>query len=169
MLIRILLLGSGKLRNGPAGSAPPPVTMDTTEESITMPRRNRPSLCPGTALLSRAVVAISVLTLAAVLAGCSGYSGPPDIELAREGIAPEYHITYSGEDGKTVLELLREHVDAVVTEGSGDELLVTAINGIEGGVEGRYWLYYVNDQPGLISASRMPTVAGDSIEWLFVR
>jgi hypothetical protein len=134
-----------------------------------MPRRDRPSLCPRTALPSRAVVATSLLTLTAVLAGCSGYSGPPDIEVAREGIAPDYHIVYSGEDGKTVLELLREHAEEVVTEGSDDELLVTAINGIEGGVEGRYWLYYVNDQPGLISASRMTTVEGDSIEWLFVR
>ena len=57
----------------------------------------------------------------------------------------------------------------MVTEGLGDDLLVTAINGIEGGVEGRYWLYYVNEQAGQIAASRMTTVEGDSIEWLFAR
>lgn len=76
---------------------------------------------------------------------------------------------YAGEDGKTVLKLLQEHAEPVVTEGFGDELLVTAINGIEGGEEGRYWLYYVNEAAGLIAASRMSTVEGDSIEWLFVR
>ena len=68
-----------------------------------------------------------------------------------------------------MLELLEEHAESVVTEGRGDELLVTAINDIESGVEGRYWLYYVNEQAGQIAASRMTTVQGDSIEWLFAR
>ena len=105
--------------------------------------------------------------LAAV--SCGGYSGPPDIETARQGLRPEYRVVYDGVDGKTVLELLEEATESVVTEGRSDELLVTAINGIEGGVEGRYWLYYVNEQAGLIAASRMTTVEGDSVEWLFVR
>jgi hypothetical protein len=117
----------------------------------------------------RAVRTCLALLAIATAAACGGYSGPPAIEVAREGIAPEYHITYSGEDGKTVLELLQEHADSVVTEGSGDDLLVTAINGIEGGFEGRYWLYYVNERAGLIAASRMTTVEGDSIEWFFIR
>jgi len=133
---------------------------------------------PASRLLSRwrrsagpvgAIVGSAVLLLALIAVGCGGYSGPPDIEAARQGIAPEYRIVYDGEDGKTVLELLQQHADDVVTEGSGDELLVTAVNGIEGGVEGRYWLYYVNEQAGLIAASRMTTVEGDSIEWIFAR
>jgi len=118
---------------------------------------------------SGAVVGSAVFVLALIAAGCGGYSGPPDIETARQGIAPEYRIVYDGEDGKTVLELLQQHADDVVTEGAGDELLVTAVNGIEGGAEGRYWLYYVNEQAGLIAASRMTTVEGDSIEWIFAR
>lgn len=117
----------------------------------------------------RAVVAGSVVVVAAGIVACGGYAGPPDIESAREGLPPEYRIRYAGEDDKTVLDLLREHAESVVTEGGGEELLVTAINGIEGGVEGRYWLYYVNEEPGLISAARMRTVEGDSIEWLFAR
>lgn len=107
--------------------------------------------------------------LAIAVAACGGSAGPPDISAARQGIAPEYHIVYAGEDGKTVLDLLHEHAESVVTEGSGDGLLVTAINGHEGGFEGRYWLYYVNEQAGLISAGRMTTVEGDSIEWFFYR
>lgn len=118
------------------------------------------------ALAVRAVLASCALAAAVA---CGGSAGPPDIETARAGLPPEYRIVYDGEDGKTVLDLLREHADNVVTEGSGDELLVTAINGIEGGVEGRYWLYYVNEKAGLVAASRMTTVEGDSIEWLFAR
>ena len=126
-------------------------------------RRGRRAVATRAALVTLAVV----WTVAGV--GCGGYAGPPDIEAARQGISPEYRILYAGEDGKTVLELLREHAEPVVTEGFGDELLVTAINGVEGGVEGRYWLYYVNEAAGLIAASRMTTVEGDSVEWLFVR
>lgn len=121
------------------------------------------------AVASRVGLASLAAALTVVGVGCGGYAGPPDIEVARQGISPGYQIVYAGEDGKTVLELLREHAEPVVTEGFGDELLVTAINGIEGGVEGRYWLYYVNETAGLIAASRMNTVEGDSIEWLFAR
>lgn len=109
-----------------------------------------------------------LLSWMVVVAAC-GSSGPPPIAVAREGIAPEYHIVYAGEDGKTVLELLQEHAESVETEGLDDELLVTAINGHEGGFEGRYWIYYVNEQAGQIAASRMATVEGDSIEWFFIR
>lgn len=138
-----------------------------------MIRRSR-SLCRGgrrgrRAAAARVALATLVVALTLVGVGCGGYAGPPDIEIARQGISPEYRIVYAGEDGKTVLELLREHAEPVVTEGLGDELLVTAINGIEGGVEGRYWLYYVNEEAGLIAASRMTTVEGDAVEWLFVR
>lgn len=120
-------------------------------------------------MATRVALASLAVALSVVGVGCGGYAGPPDIEVARQGISPEYRIVYAGEDGKTVLELLKEHAEPVVTEGFGDELLVTAINGIEGGVEGRYWLYYVNEEAGLIAAGRMTTVDGDSIEWLFAR
>lgn len=98
-----------------------------------------------------------------------GSSGPPPIEEAREGIPAAYHIVYAGEDGKTVLELLQEHAGSVVTESHGDDILVTNINEVEAGFEGRYWVYYVNEQAGAVAANRMDTVEGDSIEWLFVR
>lgn len=116
-------------------------------------------------LARRAAVA---LLLASIAVGC-GSSGPPDIETARAGLPDRYRIVYEGEDGKSVLDLLREHADSVVTETQGDDVLVTAINGIEHGVEGRYWVYYVNEQPGQVAANRMTTVKGDSIEWLFAR
>ncbi len=118
---------------------------------------------------SRIAVWVGALVVSLVGAGCGGYSGPPNIETAREGLRPEYRIVYEGEDGKTALELLEEIAESVVTKGQGDELLVTAVNGIVGGTEGRYWLYYVNGEAALIAASRMNTVEGDSVEWLFVR
>ena len=114
---------------------------------------------------SAALIGVFVLAAAA----CGGYDGPPDIVTARDGLPAEYRIVYEGQDGKTVLELLEEQVESFVSEGQGSEILVTSINGITGGTEGRYWLYYVNEKAALIAASRMTTVDGDSIEWLFAR
>ena len=116
---------------------------------------------------SRALAVGAACALMAV--ACGGYNGPPDIETARRDLPEAYRIVYGGEDGRTVLELLAEHVESHQTNGQGTELLITAINGITGGTEGRYWLYYVNEKAGLISSARMMTVDGDSIEWLFAR
>ena len=102
-------------------------------------------------------------------ASCGGYSGPPDIETARQGLPPEYRLVTDGVDGKSALELLRDNAESIETEGDGDQVLVTAINGIESGVEGRYWLFYVNGQAAQVSATQIMTVEGDSIEWLFAR
>ena len=52
--------------------------------------------------------------------------------------------------------------------GHGDEFLVESINGIANGTEGRFWFYYVNEQPGQIAASEHETSPGDRVEWLFV-
>ena len=130
---------------------------------------SRPSSSWGRSVAHLCIPCLVTLVLSLAVATCGGYSGPPPIEEAREGLRLEYRISYEGEDGKTVLELLGESAESVATEGQGDELLVTAINNIESGVEGRYWLYYVNGEAGLIASSRMNTVEGDSVEWLFVR
>ena len=112
------------------------------------------------------------IVVAALPLSC-GYDGPPDIETARaelpEQFRDAYRIVYPGEDGKTVMELLEAHAESYTTRGQGAEQLVTTINGVAAGTAGRYWLYYVNGQPGQVSAARMPTVSGDEIEWLFAR
>jgi hypothetical protein len=98
---------------------------------------------------------------------CGGGFGPPDLATARQGVSAEHHITYGGETGRTVLELLEENAQAVETSGQGDALLVISINGIANGDGDRFWFYYVNGQPGQIAASAYETVTGDVIEWLF--
>lgn len=133
------------------------------------PRRVRALPGRSTHSTVSAPAALMWLAVVVVTSAACGSSGPPPIEEARDGIPDEYHIEYAGEDGKTVLELLEEHVDSVVTEVHGEDVLVTAINDIEGGFEGRYWVYYVNEQASAVAANRMDTVEGDAIEWLFVR
>ena len=121
---------------------------------------------------ARYQVAIRRLTAAVLLslpfiASCGEDFGPPDLESARIGLPAEYLITYDGEAGRSVLDMLAENASGVETSGYGDELLVISINGIANGTDGRYWFYYVNEEPGRISANRYETTADDRIEWLF--
>ena len=117
-----------------------------------------------------AVIRALILTLmmgSPFIVSCGGDFGPPDLAAARDGVPSEYHVTYTGAAGRTVLDLLEENATSVETSGHGDEFLVVSINGIANGTEGRFWFYYVNEQPGQIAASEYETSVGDRIEWLF--
>jgi len=117
-------------------------------------------------VVTRALI-LAVMMGLPFMVSCGGDFGPPELASARDGLPTEYHITFSGAAGRTVLELLEENASSVETSGYGDEFLVVSINGIANGTEGRFWFYYVNEQPGQIAASEYETSAGDRIEWLF--
>ncbi|TSC96743.1 MAG: hypothetical protein CEN88_285 [Candidatus Berkelbacteria bacterium Licking1014_2] len=75
-------------------------------------------------------------------------------------------ITYSGEEGKTALELLKKQT-TVETKTSGElgEYVVT-INGLPTAAEaGKYWLFYVNGQMATVGADKYQTKTIDTIEW----
>lgn len=75
-------------------------------------------------------------------------------------------VSYQGEEGKSALELLKINVDAVTKESSFGEY-VDSINGIVGGTDGKYWLFYVNGEMAQIGAGEYITQTGDVIEWRF--
>ncbi|NCS32434.1 DUF4430 domain-containing protein [bacterium] len=75
-------------------------------------------------------------------------------------------ITYSGEEGKTALELLKLKDDVVTKDSSFGEY-VDSINGIAGGTDNKYWLFYVNDKPATMGAADYITSSSDIIEWRF--
>jgi hypothetical protein len=112
---------------------------------------------------------LAVLLALSLTTSCGGDFGPPDLATVRDGLPDEHHVTYSGASGRTVLELLEEHASAVETSGFGEEFLVTSINGVTNGDEGRFWFYYVNGQPGQVAASELETATGDRIEWVFAK
>lgn len=76
-------------------------------------------------------------------------------------------ISYFGEDGMTVLELLKEYADDVVTQDSSLGEYVDSINGIVGGTGGKYWLFYVNGEAATEGAATYQTRNTDIIEWRF--
>lgn len=74
-------------------------------------------------------------------------------------------VSYQGQEGKTVLELL-EAGHAVETEKSDLGVLVKKIDGV-GGDSGTFWLYYVDGQPAPMAADKYMTENGQQIEWRY--
>ena len=72
-------------------------------------------------------------------------------------------VSYSGEEGKSALDLLKELTEAT-TEDSDFGEFVTGINGVDGGGT-QFWLFYVNDEAATVGAADYQTMTGDTIEW----
>jgi len=72
-------------------------------------------------------------------------------------------LTYQGQDGKTALELLKQHAK-VQTKISDLGEFVTSINGNDGGGK-KYWLYYVNGKEAEVGSGTYVTHNGEIIQW----
>lgn len=77
------------------------------------------------------------------------------------------HYQYNGEDGKTALELLQEQVSNVTVTTSDYGDYVSSIAGVEGGMDGKYWTYYINGEMAAVGAGEYVTKVADLIEWKF--
>jgi len=75
-------------------------------------------------------------------------------------------VRYEGEDGKSALQLLREHVRITTQQSSYGEYIDT-INGVQSGSDGKYWALYVNGKQSPIAANNYITHSTDTIEWRF--
>lgn len=74
--------------------------------------------------------------------------------------------TYQAHSGDTVLTALnRSHSITTKTYSFGTS--VESINGLKGDTDGKYWLYYVNNQEASVGADRYALKSGDVIEWKF--
>lgn len=75
-------------------------------------------------------------------------------------------ITYQGQDGKTVLELLKAtHQVETIDQGSAG----TYIKSIDGVAQSgnSYWLYYVDGQIGEVGVDKATTTNGQIIQWRY--
>jgi hypothetical protein len=75
-------------------------------------------------------------------------------------------ITYQGEEGKTALELLKERAE-VTTQTSSFGEYVESINGIKGGTDNKYWIFYINGDAATVGAGEYQTQNDEVIEWRF--
>lgn len=86
----------------------------------------------------------------------------PEVDLINK---PEDNvISYSGQDGKTALELLKQEIDDVEISGEGEMAFVTAINGIAS-EDNKYWMFFINGQSAEVGAGSYITKNSDVIKW----
>jgi hypothetical protein len=90
---------------------------------------------------------------------------PAAVEAAKTP-TPVTHLSYSGVEGKTALELLKAKA-TIVTKQSAYGEYVDSINGVKGGTNNKYWTFYVNGTMAQVGADTYKTKGGDTIEWKF--
>ncbi|MBI4426790.1 MAG: DUF4430 domain-containing protein [Candidatus Kerfeldbacteria bacterium] len=119
-------------------------------------------------------IVIVVIVVALVGVGAWWYTSQQTTPVANQNINPAATpnanveaplpttISYQGQDGKTVLELLQENHEVVESNGF--------VQGIDGrvGSSTAYWLWYANGQEGQVGAKDYVTKSTETIEWRFV-
>lgn len=76
---------------------------------------------------------------------------------------PAKSITYQGENGKTVYDILKAKY-TVKADQSSYGVLVKSINGLKA-TDKEFWLYSVNGKSGEVAADKQTTVNSDRITW----
>jgi len=73
--------------------------------------------------------------------------------------------------GATAFSLLQAGAEqlglSLETEEYAMGIFVKAIDAAEGGMDGKYWTYYVNDEFANVAADQYKIKAGDRVEWRF--
>jgi len=75
------------------------------------------------------------------------------------------YVQYSGRNGKTVLDLLKEHDDVEYTR-SDLGVFVVSIDNLQS-TDKDFWIYYVDGKMGPIAADKYQTKNGEKIEWKY--
>ena len=103
------------------------------------------------------VVTAFILGIAVIMCiSCSGdKNGDEEIKT----------IVLSGEEGKTVFDILSANHEVEYTE-SEMGIFINAIDGIENS-GGHFWVYSINAEPGKIACNQAVVSDGDKIEWKY--
>lgn len=76
-------------------------------------------------------------------------------------------ITYTAKTGITSLEQLKDEADTVVVKDSEYGKYVDSIEGHVGGVDGKYWSFYVDGEMSEVGAGSYTQKGGEKIVWKY--
>ena len=83
-----------------------------------------------------------------------------------DGNTPQVRsIIYDGVNGKTVFEVLKTTHDVDYTD-SDMGVFINSIDGIKN-EGGKYWRYYINDEPGKVASDKAVLSDSDKVEWQY--
>lgn len=108
----------------------------------------------------------------AVIASQSQESASPKLESTVRAETPartRTEITYTAHAGFTSLEQLQNEADNVVVKETEYGKYVDVIEGHQGGVDGKYWSFYINGELSQVGADTYVQEGGEQIAWKFQR
>lgn len=79
---------------------------------------------------------------------------------------PVTSVKYTAVKGESILTQLKTKAD-VVTKDSSYGAFVDSINGLKGGTDGKYWVFYVNGKMADKGADSYVANGGEVVEWKF--
>lgn len=113
------------------------------------------------------IVIVLVLIGLSVVSGNAAKKLPHALNQPTTAVAPAIKtIRYKGEDGKTVLELLKQNNHTVVTQSTQKGRYVSSIDN-QPQTSNSFWFYYIDGAPGAESADKMITKNNQNIEWRY--
>ena len=125
-------------------------------------------------LLKKIIIILAIVALAVLAtAGWLAISNNTDLEVQTQTEQAEVEqndetqITYAATAGKTALEQLLELNDTVVTQEASYGTYVDSINGLKGGENGAYWIFFVNGEMASVGADAYIAEGGELIEWKY--
>ncbi len=123
---------------------------------------------PASNTLIRQIVIVVLLLVVLIALGelFGRYSSTLPQPIGQSTQAPVTKtISYKGETGKNVLELLqRDH--KVQTSDSSIGAIPTSIDGIQSD-NNSFWLYYIDGKQGTVAPADAQTQTGQTIEWRY--
>ena len=118
-------------------------------------------------ILLTIVIALSVFSIWSMyIQPKNPQESPAPSALASPSPIGRMIVTYQGVNGQTALALLKvDH--AITTKSSSYGEYVDSIDGIAGGIEGRYWIVYVDGKMASVGADKLITKSNQTIDWKF--
>lgn len=77
------------------------------------------------------------------------------------------NITYIAKADETSLEQLKHEASGVITKQSDYGEYVDTIEGHQGGVDGKYWSFYIDGVMSVVGANNYIQKGGETIQWKF--
>lgn len=79
-------------------------------------------------------------------------------------LKPKTTLSIKAQTGETILDILQKSTQLETKQTSFGEM-VESIDGIKNGTDGKYWIYYVNNQPATVGAGDFKAEADQKISW----
>lgn len=118
-------------------------------------------------ILGLAVAAIVMVGGVLLLTGLARQQEPQSRQSAAVSDRRAGYVSYTGQKDKTALAQLKETVSGVVTKSSDYGEYVQSIGEDIGGVDDKYWSFYVNGKMASVGAGSYVAKGGEKIEWKF--